>query len=151
MEQLAWDLVKHLYQEFLDEVFDRRTLFKLFCLFNRFCDPDSIPMKLTHKAGGHLFLKLGVDVSRLPSRELVFHQFLSSVRQDFHPDHMNKLYNQIVRNVIIQDRLKIRHFQDGGVVYPTNQLELACDGRRACFYIYGRWSLLLNFFNYLEL
>ena len=114
IEEVVWDTVKHDYTHYTDENLSitRRVLFKLFSLFNRFCDPEDLPLRLPSKAGAYLLHKLEIEPELAVQEGLTFDQFLSVITQTCSTDsigkHVNSLYSKLVRNVILQDRVKYR-------------------------------------------
>ena len=114
IEEVVWDTVKHDYTHYTDENLSitRRILFKLFSLFNRFCDPEDLPLRLPSKAGAYLLHKLEIEPELAVQEGLTFDQFLSVITQTCSTDsigkHVNSLYSKLVRNVILQDRVKYR-------------------------------------------
>ena len=111
IEEVVWDTVKHDYTHFANDVITRRILFKLFSLFNRFCDPEEIPLRLPSKAGAFLLHKLEIEPELALNEGLTFEQFLQIVIQTYGENtvkSVNNLYSKLVRNVILQDRVKYR-------------------------------------------
>jgi len=111
IEEIVWDTVKHDFTHMADDIITRRILFKLFSLFNRFCDPEDIPLILPSKAGAYLLHKLEIEPELALQEGLNFAQFLHIVTQT-HGENVvklvNSLYSKLVRNVILQDRVKYR-------------------------------------------
>ena len=77
IEEIVWDTVKHDFTHMADDIITRRILFKLFSLFNRFCDPDGIPLILPSKAGAYLLHKLEIEPELALQEGLNFAQFLT--------------------------------------------------------------------------
>ena len=96
IEEVVWDTVKHDYTHYSDEntFITRRILFKLFSLFNRFCDPEDLPLKLPSKAGAYLLHKLEIEPELALQEGLNFDQFLSIITQTSSSDSIGKLVNR---------------------------------------------------------
>jgi hypothetical protein len=114
IERLAWDMVKFQYNK---HITDRKLIFRLFCLFNRFCDPDQLPLRLPGKAGAYLLYNLGMNLKSLPEAGWTLDTFLGAVNEDNNDECVllvDRLYNKVVRSVILQDRVRFRVIKDTG-------------------------------------
>ena len=68
-------------------------------------------MKLPSQAGAFLFNKIGIEPELALQEGLTFDQFLNVITHtctDSLGKHVNSLYSKLVRNVILQDRVKYR-------------------------------------------
>ena len=67
VEALVWDLVKEdlikaeVFQKHPNIIFSN--IFQMFCLYNRFCDPTSLPLKLNYDRAKLFFSKLDIPLT----------------------------------------------------------------------------------------
>ena len=115
VERVVWDMVKYGYDKHCCDSMDREDLFRLFCIFNRLCDPHQ--MRLSKKATYFLFGKF--DKKPPPAEEfggtfanLSYH--LSGWQKAEDMANLNygkiikKAYDDFVRDIIIEGRVKFR-------------------------------------------
>ena len=84
--------------------------FRLFCLFNRFCNTDEIPMILGAQAQFLLYSWLNISE---PPREFkaTFVNVLDNIltrRDNYVVVLAKKYYDQLVRDILIENRLAFR-------------------------------------------
>ena len=111
IEKLVWRIIKAYYikrQYFNSE--REELAFRLFCLFNRFCDTDDIPMLLNSQAIFLLYSWLNIPE---PPKELkatfgnILHHILQR-RDAYLTVITKKCYDQYVRDILVEDRLIFR-------------------------------------------
>ena len=85
VERCVWDIVKFDFDKFATvvSIFD---LYRMFCLFNRFCVFEKGPIRLTEKAAKVVFTKLSLSPPMLESLDL--HQVQRLLA--FHDDIIGK-------------------------------------------------------------
>ena len=100
-----------------EEPKEERIYFQLFCLFNRFCDIQKIPMKLHEKAVQFLLRKIGIPIAENKSWPyLPFQNFLQCVfrhRQLLDvamTEAVNHAYDEYVRDILIEKSVSFRTF-----------------------------------------
>ena len=105
-ERLVWDMVKsEHYSNFgsLDWSLDRKTMFRLFCVFNRFCSTED--MRLPALATAFLCKKLRVPIAQA---EFGYRDLLYHAAKNFHfglVKAAKSLYDTYVREVLIEGRV----------------------------------------------
>ena len=121
MENLAWELVKHDYTNFMeeDDQINERILNLLFCIFNRFCDPEKLPMVLPGKALNYIFHELEIRSSLSSWQDnFDFTEFIIIMKNYIIKDGMvgkvKRFHVKIVQNTLIEGRLRYRIIQNGG-------------------------------------
>ena len=111
IEKLVWRLIKSYYIQGIYMNYEKEELaFRLFCLFNRFCDTENIPMMLSSQAIYQLYSWLNIPE---PPREFKasFGNVLINILQRRDPYLVvsaKKCYDQYVRDVLIEERLVVR-------------------------------------------
>ena len=111
IEKLVWRLIKSYYiqRQYLNS--EKEDLaFRLFCLFNRLCDTDDIPMLLDSQATYLLYNWLNIQE---PPKDFIatFSNVLENIirRKDPYLIVSSKnSYDQYVRDILIEDRLLLR-------------------------------------------
>ena len=120
VERLAWDLVKYDYDRYASSKLDRKTdLFRLFCVFNRFCCSNQIPMTMPEKAACFIFKEIGVPLpyeGQDGDTELTLEQYFQCIhanRATVSIKAVKRLYDEHVRDVIKEGRVKYRVVEKG--------------------------------------
>ena len=116
IERIAWDFVKCDFDGFSGGGLDGASRFRLFCLFNRFCRRDSIPLRLHRRAAVFLCKELGLPTTLDPEpsfRGLLKHAavFSNSVHRGNNgalTKAVKRLYDEFVRDVIKQGKVQFR-------------------------------------------
>lgn len=114
---MAWDLIKFDLDCHCSEAIDRRLLYKIFCIFNRFCEPTQLPLKLPRNSCQFLLQKLGFEHSEDFDEEMDLDCFLATIKPHLNEDLIgiiDRLYNKLVRFVLHQDRVRYRIIRDCG-------------------------------------
>ena len=135
IEKLVWNMIKNNGQYVSglclkyknSQVEEVDNCFQLFCIFNRFCETDFIPITLTDTTLHFLCSKLGIDT---PTSEFFanFPNFLHFICKQMHTlksYKVKEIFDEFVRDILIEGRLpcqtKIfsntqkRHVKEGNV------------------------------------
>ena len=113
VEHVVWDMIKFGYDRYCSNVLLREDFFRLFCIFNRLCDPKTLLLGGT--ATTFLFNKF--VQSPLPNFESTFENFADSIsnwqrsKQILGQNYVviiKKMYDDYVRDIIIESRVKFR-------------------------------------------
>ncbi len=119
VERLVWDLVKYDYDDSVCTKITRsEVLFRLFCIFNRFCHPDRMPMVLKDKAACFILKEIGVPPFKNDCVS-TFADLVAWVREHRHllqVRAVKKLYDEYVRDIIKEGRVKYRVLEGIGLV-----------------------------------
>lgn len=120
IEKVVWDLVKYDFDSYVEGGLDRNLIvFRLFCLFNRFCKSSSLPMVLSEKIA--CFLCKELDIPFIPLEEegnndVDIHKFLGhvvSVQHLLNVRRVKKCYDEYVRDIIKEGRCRCRMMEKG--------------------------------------
>ncbi len=111
-------MIKFNYDQYVEGQVTRRAIFKLWSIFNRFCDPEQIPLLLPVKSTAFLFQRLGLRLAasqmcKIRTAEDFIHEVVTN--PEFNATvirSITKLYDEVVRFVIIQDRLRFKMIRD---------------------------------------
>ena len=94
-----------------DEKKDGRICFQLFCLFNRFCDTQKNPMRITDEPCRFLFRKIGLPSSDTVCYYFPFRLFLECIykRKDALVGiAVDNAYDEYVRDILVEKRILFR-------------------------------------------
>ncbi len=81
--------------------------FQLFCLFNRFCEPHGLPLKIPPKQLGFLLGKLNVQLDDY--RELTLQELISILEsKPINLGLVQKLFDETVLDIVMQGDLKAK-------------------------------------------
>ena len=108
---IRWKLPKQLKpsQKFADKK-EEGICFQIFCLFNRFCDSEHLPMKINDESSKFLLKKFGVETSKRKI-SFTFQTFLECIykRKDaFIIVGIKHAYDDYVRDVLIEKKISFR-------------------------------------------
>ena len=140
IERIVWDLIKCDYVGLADSGgLDSVGLFRLFCLFNRFCRRDVIPMTLHSRAAVFLCKELGLPstVDPAPSfRGLAKHVAVFSKIVPGTARAVKRLYDEFVRDVIKEGKVQFRVIDDtfGTIVNASKIKTQAVTSRHLIIY-----------------
>ena len=141
IERIAWDLIKCDFSGFAGGGgdIDSVALFRLFCLFNRFCRRDLIPMKLHNRAAVFICKELGVPTTVDPApsfRGLLKHVAVFSKTVPAIAKAVKRLYDEFVRDVIKEGRVQFRVIDDtfGSIVNASKIKTFAVTSRHLIIY-----------------
>ena len=148
IERIAWDFVKCDFDGFSGGGgLDGASRFRLFCLFNRFCRRDSIPLRLHRRAAVFLCKELGLPATLDPEpsfRGLLKHvaAFSKSVSCVHRGNNgaltkaVKRLYDEFVRDVIKEGKVQFRVKDDtfGSIVNGSRTKTLAVTSRHLIIY-----------------
>ena len=124
VEALVWDLVKEdlikaeVFQKHPNIIFSN--IFQMFCLYNRFCDPTSLPLKLNYDRAKLFFSKLDISlttrVQESFSTEEFFEILLNNSKNDVKSSagKIKKLFDEVVRFVLHQDQVTYKLIRNEG-------------------------------------
>lgn len=115
-EKCVWEVLKATEEELTSNIVQcckEDIFFQLFCLFNRFCEPDEIPMKISFSAT--MFLAKHFKASRGPTvshEALTFPEFLNFVCSPYRKQccdrilakAVKKTYDMFVRDILMEGR-----------------------------------------------
>ena len=125
VERMVWDLLQSdpKFQQVLqnpqtlEEQKEERICFQLFCLFNRFCDIQKMPMKLHEKAVQFLLRKIGIPIAESKSWPYCpFQNFLQCVFRHKQildvalTEAVDRAYDEYVRDILIEKIVSFRTF-----------------------------------------
>ena len=111
VEKLVWKMIHSVYirKQYIST--DKEELaFRVFCLFNRICETDSIPMKLSAQGMHLIYSWLSID-ALMPNSSATFGNVLSNITKRKDPYLIvitKKCYDQYVRDILIEERLMFR-------------------------------------------
>ncbi len=124
VELLAWDIVKHAYERlFNDDILTEEISFKLFGLFNRFCDPHILPLAISSKAFVYLCQRFEFKNYQIATddddedKTFDFWDLLKLSKSNMSlavAAKISKVHDKLVNFVIIEDSLRYKLIQDGG-------------------------------------
>ena len=110
VEALVWDLVKE--DLIKTQVFQKHNIlssniFKMFCLYNRFCDPTSSPLKLNYDRAKLLLANLNIPLTRVQKSFSTeeFFEILMTNSNDVSTGKTQQLFDELVRFVLHQDQV----------------------------------------------
>ena len=92
--------------------FGGQSRFQLFSLFNRFCDPHSLPLKIPSKQLGYLMRKLNIKLDEYNTMTL---EELVAVLEGktLNLETTQKLYDETVLDIILQGEVKAKIHPQG--------------------------------------
>ncbi len=132
IERLAWDMVKFDFDRFIGpesaSIVNRAAIYRLFCVFNRFCCRNGIPMVLPERACIYLCKELGIPVMADQDEPKTFTAFISHVAENIYvlkAKAIKRLYDEFVRDVIKEGRVKYRVL--GSTVAAAGSLMISND------------------------
>ena len=144
IERIAWDFVKCDFDGFSGGGLDGASRFRLFCLFNRFCRRDSIPLRLHRRAAVFLCKELGLPTTLDPEpsfRGLLKHAavFSNSVHRGNNgalTKAVKRMYDEFVRDVIKEGKVQFRVKDDtfGSIVNGSRTKTHAVTSRHLIIY-----------------
>ena len=113
IEHVVWDIIKFSYDRFCSNSLMREDLFRLFCIFNRMCDPECL--LLGNSATSFLFgkflktpsAKFEASYKNL-AESLSNWQKIAGIHYENYVIIIKKLYDDYVRDIIIESRVKFR-------------------------------------------
>jgi hypothetical protein len=116
IERLAWDIVKFDFDKHINleaaTVVNRLNVYRLFCLFNRFCSRNAIPMTLNERAAIFFCKELGIPIVASPSPVMLsFSKLVSHVSGNvatLKAKAIKRMYDEFVRDVIKEGRVRYR-------------------------------------------
>ena len=113
---MVWDLIRHSHHQTLNGDLDDAILFKLFCLYNRFCDPLDPDLKIRCQNCDHLLRKMDI-FTRLANenQSFTFPQFLIIVKNFVNSEKVkviDRLYQKWVQSILCKDNLCFRLYHE---------------------------------------
>ena len=134
IEKLAWDMVKFDFDAHTCEMVSRRDLYRLFCLFNRFCDFTQIPLTLPELSLCFLLKELRLPL--LDSCKKIYKNaktaaaksdndnkawkfsdlvtYICDNKDSFDPKAIKRCYDVYVRDVVREGRVRFRLLGSSG-------------------------------------
>ena len=118
VERIVWNLLKSdpkwnqvlINPQKSSEKREEGICFQIFCLFNRFCECEHIPMKINDEALKFLLKKFGIQTSQ-NKLSFTFLHFLECVyqrRDSFILVGIKQAYDEYIRDVLIEKRISFR-------------------------------------------
>ena len=113
IERIVWDMVKFSYDRFCTTSLSREDYFRLFCIFNRLCDPETL--LLGKRAVSFLFAKfVQTPLEEFEGTFKNIGDIVCSWQRGNGTINKNyviiikKMYDDYVRDIIIESRVKLR-------------------------------------------
>ena len=97
-----------IYREFGKKKRSKRVIFQLFCLFNRFCDTEKIPMTLNYESLNFVLHKCGIPSLKTTSMPFTFLSFVEHIYNNRHGHSISLVkapYDELCRDVLIENRM----------------------------------------------
>lgn len=116
VEKIVWDLIKF---DFNHYTLDRKlVLFRIYCLFNRFCeiDGDSQCLEMSNKSLQFLAKEIGMPFDEdLEGQRFTLESWFQILsKSNVSAQKIKRAYDQFVRDVVKEGRLKFRVLQGKG-------------------------------------
>lgn len=138
IERIVWDWIKCDFDGFVAAI-DDLTLFRLFCLFNRFCRRDVIPMTLHNRAAVFICKELGVPTTVDPApafKGLLKHVAVYAKTVPGVAKAVKRMYDEFVRDIIKEGRVQFRVIDDtfGSIIHASKIKTHAVTSRHLIIY-----------------